>query len=328
MKLCCIGSRGHWGYVFESLREVPCVELAGISSGCEDPIDKMRRRCADAGFTPREFNDWRNMLDELRPDMVCIDGPFEKHAEMCIEAFRRNIHIFCEKPIALTLSDLERLEQAAASSKSRIVSMVGLRYDPAFYTARKRVRKGAVGKIKLIQCQKSYKLGKRPAFFHARATYGGTLPWVGSHAIDWILFFYGDADFHSVFGAQSREDNFGNGDMEITAQCLFRMKSGVIASVSTDYLRPAAAPTHGDDRIRIAGTGGVLEVSGGKITLIDANGTSEIVPEMPDRKLFSDFVLDIEGVRPGLVDNAATFALTRACLLAQESADTGKVVFF
>ena len=327
MKLCCIGSRGHWGYVFNSIREVPQLELAGISSGCGDSIDNMNRSCADAGFSPRIFDDWRKMLDEIHPDVVCIDGPFEKHAEMCIEAFRRNIHIFCEKPVSLTIPDLERMQQAAASSKSRIVSMVGLRYDPAFYTAWKHVRSDAVGKIKLIQCQKSYRLGTRPAFFQTRSTYGGTLPWVGSHAIDWILFFYGN-DFHSVFGAQSREDNFGNGEMEITAQCLFRMKSGVVASVSTDYLRPAAAPTHGDDRIRIAGTAGVLEVSGGKITLINADGPSEIIPEVPDRQLFSDFILDLEGVRPGLVNNADTFTLTRACLLAQESADTGKVVFF
>lgn len=327
MRLCCIGSRGHWGYVFESIRDVPQVELAGICTGCEDPIGPMRRRCAEEGFAPSEFDDYRKMLDEVRPDMVCVDGPFEKHAEMCIEAFLRNIHIFCEKPIALTLSDLEKVERAASVSSSRIVSMVGLRYDPAFHTAWKLTRQGALGKIKLIQGQKSYKLGKRPDFFKKRSTYGGTLPWVGSHAVDWILF-YGGTDFHSVFGTQSREDNSGNGELEIAAQCLFRMKSGLTASVSADYLRPGAAPTHGDDRIRIAGTEGILEVSGGKVFLLDANGTREIPLETPDRKLFSDFVLDIEGIRPGLVDNRDTFALTRACLLAQESADTGQTVFF
>lgn len=327
MKLCMIGKRGHAFYVFQSIREVPGIELPCVSSGCGDDPEPLLKMARDNGFLPEFRADWKAMLDEFRPDVLCIDGPFELHAEMCAEALKRNINVFCEKPIALTLEQLEIIRAAYEKSSARIVSMVGLRYEPAFYQAHKMVSAGAVGKVKTVRAQKSYRLGTRPEFYKHRATYGGTIPWVGSHALDWILWFSG-SDFESVSAIQTTEDNFGNGDLEIAAHCQFRMKSGVLASAGIDYLRPAAAPTHGDDRVRVAGTEGVIEVRGGKIHYIGKDGEQVITPETPDRRLFSDFLLELAGGRPGLVSDDETFKLTHACLLAQKAADTGTTIFF
>jgi hypothetical protein len=87
---------------------------------------------------------------------------------------------------------------------------------------------------------------------------------VGIHAVDWVYAFSGKR-FLSV-DAQC----FGNPEM--AALCRYSMEDGVMASVNLDYYRPASAPTHGDDRIRCAGTAGVLEVMNGKITLSDRPG--------------------------------------------------------
>ena len=327
MKLCMIGKRGHSYYVFESIREVPGVEIPAVSAGCDDDpaplLDLVKRN----GFDPEYRSDWKQMLDEFHPDVVCIDGPFELHAEMCAEALKRNIHVFCEKPIALTLEQLEMVRKAHQSSSARIISMVGLRYDPAFYHAAKMVHEGAIGKIKTLRAQKSYKLGKRPEYYKHRETYGGTIPWVGSHALDWILYFSGDT-FSSVTAIQTTEDNRENGDLEIAANCQFRMRSGILASAGIDYLRPGAASTHGDDRIRAAGTEGVLEVRGGKIHFISARGEETITPPEPDRHLFSDFLIELSGGRPALVSDEETFELTRSCLIAQQAADEGRTIQF
>jgi len=325
MKFCMIGSRGHFRYVFESIGEVPELSLTAVSSGCGDSPETLLKTARDAGFDPVLYSDWRKMLDNEKPDAVSIDGPFEKHAEMCVEALSRGIHVFCEKPIATTLDDFRRITDACARSSARIVSMVGLRYDPAFYQAAAMVRSGAIGKVRIIRAQKSYKLGTRPEFYRRRATYGGTIPWIGSHAFDWIMHFTGET-FRSVSACQSAEDNGGNGELEIVAQCQLVTRSGILASVSLDYLRPQSAPSHGDDRVRAAGTKGVIEVRDGKIHLIDADGERVIEPETPDRRLFSDFILELLGKRPSIVSDEATLELTRTCLLAQMAADTGKTI--
>ena len=59
------------------------------------------------------------------------------------------------------------------------------------------MRDGTVGQIRLMNAQKSYKLGRRNEFYKIRSTYGGTIPWVGSHAIDWLYWFSGEK-FESV----------------------------------------------------------------------------------------------------------------------------------
>ena len=121
MKFCIIGSRGHIGYVFQSIGKVPGITLDGISSGCEDDPARLVRSSADAGFTPELYSDWRQMLDGLSPGLVAVDGPFDKHAEMAAYALERGIHVFCEKPIALTLTDLDRIMAAQKRSGCRII---------------------------------------------------------------------------------------------------------------------------------------------------------------------------------------------------------------
>lgn len=328
MKLCLIGSRGHVWYVFESLPFLPEVNLAAMTTGRQgDSKDNLNAFAARANFSPAWYDDWQKMLDVEKPDIVSVDGPFEDHAKMCIAALERGIHVFCEKPIALTLEDLDAVEAAWRKSSAKIISMVGLRYDAAFYHAWTLVRSGAIGAIRLISTRKSYKLGTRPAFYSERATYGGTIPWVGSHAFDWILWF-SQADIVSVSAMHSSAENGGNGDMEIAALCQMKLSNGAFAQASIDILRPATAPTHGDDRIRLAGNNGVIEVADGVVRLIDGAGERTITPPPCPRRLFSDFVQELEGKSECLVTAEETFALTRAVLLAREAADTGKNISF
>ena len=327
MKFCMIGSRGHYPYVFQSIGKVSGISLEGVSGGCEDDPAPLVKAAGKAGFSPKVFDDWKAMLAEVSPDLVAVDGPFDRHAEMAAWALERGIHVFCEKPIALTLEDLEKVTAAQKRSGARIISMVGLRYQADFQYALELVRAGAVGKVKMVRAQKSYRLGSRPEFYRHRATYGGTIPWVGSHAVDWILAFSGSA-FREVYATQTSEDNFNHGELEVACQCLFTMKNGVQAMASIDYLRPAAAPTHGDDRVRVAGTEGVLEVMDGKVVLIDKEGKRELSVPPAERDLFSDFANSLTGKQECLVPEWETFELTRACLLARESADTGKIIRF
>ncbi len=331
MKLCLIGNRGgHDKHVWDALPHLPHVQVVGIASGApEDDVTPWLRRCDALGFTPQVFTDYRQMLDRLRPDIVVVCGPFELHAEMTAEALRRGSHVFCEKPVALTFEQLAQVKTAYTASPGRhLATIMNLRYDPAFYTAWRAVRDGAIGTVRLINTQKSYRLGRRDAYYRNRATYGGTIPWVGVHAFDWI-YWYSGAAFTSVYATHSMQYNQGNGDLEVSALCHFTLTGEIFASASLDYLRPATAPTHGDDRVRVMGTDGALEVRGGQAYLINAATEGEVVlPVACDRQIFQDFVEHIEGETTALLTADDVFAVTAACLLARQSADEGRVIEF
>lgn len=329
MKLCMVGTRGHYGYVLTDLEDLPHIEVVGLSAGnSEDDITPLSTWCNDHDQKTEVYDDYKKMFDEVKPDIAVICSNFERHTEMCVEAFERNIHVFCEKPVAITLTELTQLRSAHNASDATIAPMMGLRYHPAFYTAWQLVKEGAIGDVCMINARKSYKLGERPDYYGVRDTYGGTIPWVGSHAIDWIYWFSGE-QFKTVHSFHTDARNGNNGTMEMSAVSQFELSNNVLASASMDYLRPATAPTHGDDRIRIGGTDGVVEVRNEKVYLINGETEGEQAPAMAcDRQMFVDFVNSIEGRGDRLVGPEDTFAVTEACLLARQSADEGRAIDF
>lgn len=327
MKICLLGCRGHWPYVFQSLPQLSGIYISAVCSGCQDSPKPLLEACQKHGFKAKVYNDYIEMLEREQPRLVCVAGPFERHAEMCMQALKREVSVFCEKPVALKLDELEQIELTLKASKAKLASMMAMRYEPAFYSAYKLKQDGAIGKVKLIKAQKSYKLGKRPEYYKKRQTHGGLIPWVGSHAIDLIMFF-AKRRFQSVWANHSSSDNRGHGELECAAQCQFLLEDEIMASASIDYLRPETAATHGDDRIRVAGTQGIIEVRDGKVLLDDCNGCREVPLQNPKRKIFADFVMELRGDAHSLLEPGHSIALARACLVARQSADCGRLLHF
>jgi predicted dehydrogenase len=270
------------------------------------------------------------MLERANPQTVIVCDVFEAHARMCIDAIERGVHVLTEKPAALTFEELSRLKDACARHPN--VHLAGLmfsRYDAGFYTAWRLIRDGAIGDVRMIDARKSYKLGKREPFYSDRATYGGTIPWVGSHAIDWIMFL-GAQPFQSVSAMHSAAHNGGHGTMERSAVCQFGLVGERFASVSIDYFRPANAPRHGDDWVRVVGTEGVIEARPDSVKLINRenDGSTPVATIAPERTFLEDFIAHAEGRARALVDATSTLALTDACLRARQAADDGRVCRF
>ena len=328
MKLALVGNRGHLEYVLSGLPLLPEVEIVAITSGSQDDdVNPLLAESLQTGFQPEVFTDYLALLDVVKPDVVSLCGPFEQHTGMSIEALQRSIHVFCEKPVSLNLNELEKLRNVLVGKPEvHFSAMMGLRYNPAFYTAWGLVQQGAIGKVRLLNGQKSYKLGVRPDYYRQRETYGGTIPWVGSHAIDWIHWF-SQAQFLSVSAYHSTLGNRGLGTLEATALCQFKLTDDIMASVTVDYLRPSQSTTHGDDRLRVVGTEGVVEVRHGEVFLINSGGEQNPAVAC-ERQIFVDFIHQIQGKTKSLLQPGDILSVTEACLLARQSADEGREIFF
>lgn len=329
MRVCIIGSSGHYGYALRGIKADGKVEVVGISRGCNsEDIEGLINQVQALGYQPQVYDNPIKMMDELKPDIAVINTFFYMNSKLAIEAIKRGINVYIEKPVALTLEELEGLIEVYKQSQVKLSSMLGIRYSPHFWTAYNLVRNGKIGKIRLIHAQKSYKLGIRPEFYKRRETYGGTIPWVGIHAIDWIYWFSGKR-FKNVYASHSRLFNNNNGDLEVTAVCSFTLEDEIFATVNIDYLRPISSPTHDDDRIRIVGTDGVLEVIGGKVFLLNKDTNSQVeVPLEQGPVTFLDFIQEVRGIGKCLVSAEDSFYVTRASLLARESADKNRVISF
>ena len=305
MKICYVGNCGHTWQVHKVLRARDDVTLCGVAPGSE-------HEGMTQSFDPSVpfYASYMEMLDAVRPDLCVVSPVFGQTGEVILACAARGIDVFSEKPVATTLEELDAVEASVKASGIRFCAMHYLRYRPSFYHAARLVREGVIGDVRLLTAQKSYKFGTRPAWYYDRALYGGTIPWVGIHAIDWVWAFSGKR-FLSVV-AQSV------GSPEMTALCQFELEDGAMASVNLDYYRPAGAPTHDDDRIRCVGTRGVIEVIGDCVTLTNGDGTREMTfteaPELLTEFLCGGEVLCAEEI----------FYLTRVALVARDAADCGK----
>lgn len=91
--------------------------------------------------------DWKDLITREDIDLIDINAPSNAHKEIALAATKAGKHIFCEKPLALTLADSREMLQAAEDAG--VTHMVGFnyRFSPAVRLAKKLVESGRLGEI-------------------------------------------------------------------------------------------------------------------------------------------------------------------------------------
>jgi len=350
--ICIHGAQGHLYTVLDAVRANTALRVAGVCREAGEDARWLHAALADANQTPRVYGEPREMFDREKPDIAVVSTFPHRNAAATLLALERGIHVFCEKPAAINAAEYAAVAaalrenghscpfQAHETDKNVrspltrgtdrnvrspfLWTMMTHRFEPAFIAARNAVAGGRIGIVRMVDARKSYKLGERPDYYKSRATYAGTLSWVGIHALDWIHWLSGKK-FKSVFARSSSLHNGGNGELETTAVCVCEMEDGALGSLTCDYYRPAAAPTHGDDRVRVVGTRGVIEVMDGQAVLLDSRGTTRLLPQAVPR-IFDEFVRCVETGQSEFLSTEECMHTSLAALKAMESSDTGKEV--
>jgi len=91
--------------------------------------------------------DWRELVNRDDIDLVDINAPSDAHKEIALAAAAAGKHLFCEKPLALTLADAR--EMLTAAEQAGVKHMVGFnyRFAPAVQLAKKLIAEGRLGRI-------------------------------------------------------------------------------------------------------------------------------------------------------------------------------------
>ncbi len=122
-------------------RRVPGVQLAVVVDA-----DEAATRRAGALCGVPHTTDYAAVLADPSITAVEICTASDSHADMIVAAARAGKHIFCEKPIALTLSDADRA--IAAVDKAGVLLQIGFmrRYDEAYQEAQRLIEAGSIGR--------------------------------------------------------------------------------------------------------------------------------------------------------------------------------------
>ncbi|AEI42104.1 Gfo/Idh/MocA family protein [Paenibacillus mucilaginosus] len=91
--------------------------------------------------------DWRKLLERDDIDLIDINAPSDAHKDIALAAAAAGKHVFCEKPLALTLADSREMLQAVEAAGVKHMVGFNYRFAPAVQLAKKLVEDGRLGQI-------------------------------------------------------------------------------------------------------------------------------------------------------------------------------------
>jgi len=223
----------------------------------------------DPGVTPlsgvAHFATPESMYRAGRVDFVDICTPTATHLELTLWALEHGFHVLCEKPVALTREEGERITAAARAARRVVMPCHQYRYNPAWLQVRAWLDAGVIGRwhlaefhvYRLMADRGSSSTGTpwRGLAAHSR---GGVLLDHGTHLIYQMLDAAGVPDAVRAWTGQLRHSDY---DVEDSAQIMLEYpgRLGVM------FLTWAAR--HRENRVRFVGDRGSIEWVGGELRL-------------------------------------------------------------
>jgi predicted dehydrogenase len=108
--------------------------------------------------------DWRQIMADLRPDIVAVGTPGGAHLEQCLGAIEAGCHVLCDKPLATTAADARQIYAAAKAKGVKTAYAASYRYQPQALYARELVQSGTLGQVHEVECISHYNWPKMMPF--------------------------------------------------------------------------------------------------------------------------------------------------------------------
>jgi len=237
---------------------------SGAELGClVDSNEQAGGKAADELGVP-VFASLEQALTEADVDGVVITTPTFTHAELAVLAAGAGKHVFCEKPMALTLEDCDVMSIAA--EKAGTVLQIGFvrRFQPEFAEAKRRIEAGEIGEPMVIKSL-TRGPGLPPQWAHDLRLSNGMLAEVNSHDFDCARWLAGS----EIARVYAETANFKGDERGVTAPDFYdnavvslRFASGALGTI--DGTCPADFGY--DARVEVLGTDGLLVVGDHRAT--------------------------------------------------------------
>ena len=174
-----------------ALAAIPDVEVVAGCDILEGARDKFRERWSPRWPGVRTYADYREMLETERPDVVGVATPDHLHTEPVLAAIANGAKgILCEKPIATSLEDADRMVAAIEAAGTIVNINYTRRFLPEWVEARRMIADGELGRLSQIVVQLG---GPRAMLFRNH-----------THAIDLIMYLAGAAPEWVIGGVGAR----------------------------------------------------------------------------------------------------------------------------
>lgn len=191
-------------------------------------------------------------------DGVVIATPNGLHAEQAIACLQRGLSVFCQKPLATTLSDVRRVMTAARAADRLLGIDFCYRHITGMQELRRRLMSGAIGEIVAVDLVFHNAYGPDKSWCKNRGLAGGgCLLDLGVHLLDLALWVQGMPPTERVRSrlfAQGQPVQGNDGELEDLAHAEFIQANGALVRLCCSWFAHIGQPAQ--IRMEITGTRG------------------------------------------------------------------------
>jgi xylose dehydrogenase (NAD/NADP) len=231
--------------VIPVIRESSRCTLDAVASRA---IDRARDYAAQWSI-PRAMGSYEALLEDPAIDAVYISIPNSLHTEWTVRALDAGKHVLCEKPLALSVSEVDEIAQTARRSGRVATEAFMYRHHPLTDAVQRTIRDGAIGELRFIRGAFTFPL-TRPADVRFDPALGGGSLWdVGCYPVSYACLIAGDVPSHVVGWQETTESG-----IDIAFAGMLEFPDGVMAQFDCGFRAAFRA------EMEIVGTNGALRV--------------------------------------------------------------------
>ncbi len=271
-------------------------ELAAVASRSQEKSDAYAAKWQ----IPLAFGSYEAMLASDEVDAVYISLPNHLHAEWSIKAMEQGKHVLCEKPIALTVAEIDRLRTVSEETGMNLAEAFMYRHHPQTKIAGDFIRAGSLGEVTFVYGVFHYKMDGRVNVRLVPEWGGGSVWDVGCYPISISQYIFGGPPV-SVFGDQWLGES--GIDEQFSGQMLY--SGGRTAQFTCSF----TTPTH--TFVEVLGTDGRLvltepfrmDLGGAHIMVYPLEGEPYEIP-VPEEYLYNG---EVEDMQAAILDGTAPY---------------------
>lgn len=217
---------------------IPAVRASArsdVTAVASRSLDKVRAYAVQWEI-PRVHGSYEALLEDPEIDVVYVPLPNSLHVEWTIRALRAGKHVLCEKPLALTVDDVDRIADASARAGRVATEGFMYRHQPLTHGVEAVVRSGRLGAVRSFKGAFTFPLTREGDVRLDPALGGGSLWDVGCYPVSYSCMLAGAAPAE-VFGWQ-RTSSAGV-DLEFSG--MMRFADGSVGQFDCGFAGPFRA---------------------------------------------------------------------------------------
>ena len=246
---------------FPVIARTPGLKLRSLHSRTPSACEPLARQYGGSVHATLD-----GLLGAAEVEAVVIATPHPSHADLAIRSLEAGKHVLVEKPMATSLADAIRIEEAAARSR-RVFMALPFDRSPAVEEAKRLIESGAIGRVSMADAVLAHRGPKHaPWFFDAKRAHWGVVADLGVYLISQLTYLFGPAltvraKVNTIF--PERQDQQG-AQVAVTvddnACAILELPEGILGTIRANWCSPS------DHRnvicqTRIHGTAGIIFIN-------------------------------------------------------------------